>query len=316
MELATSAKFHHLRTGKPLPVLRASAFADKRVFDNSPRQTTEWMDLLPPAIHGQVLCIQNALTLQPRNRLTEIQKATEGSIGEVVNSARVKLGMSPIVPNASFIKRWGLGHLSDEERAAFRENQLEKLAKGRETQRIIRELAASGDPKAQEWVANERRGQEKGHEAQANIRKQAAAGDAKAKEWVANKRQAQRDSLRETQSEIRKQAAAGNETAIAWQKKQLGNLNRGNSTGAKNQHNKAVAKAKRRVRQLAREGQFILGSNGTILYQKHGENKTTPLTTKTCKELEISQPQVKTAKKEVWEEIWKETASPFFNEEN
>jgi hypothetical protein len=70
MELATSAKFHHLRTGKPLPVLRASAFANKRVFDNSPRQTTEWMDLLPPAIHGQVLCIQNALTLQPRNRLT------------------------------------------------------------------------------------------------------------------------------------------------------------------------------------------------------------------------------------------------------
>jgi hypothetical protein len=403
MELATNAKYHFLQTGKPMQLLRASAYADKRVFDNASRQTTEWMDLLPPAIHGQVLCIQGALTLQPRNRLTEIQNAVEVSIGAVVNSARVELGMSPIVPNASFIERWGQGQLSDEEREAFRADQLEKLAKGRETQRIIRELAASGDPKCMEWVANNLRTLEKGRETQSKFHVQAAAGDAKAKKWVANKIRAQRETKceirkqaaagdakakkwvanelraqekgretmrefrvqaaagdakakkwvgkerraqekgRETQSEFRKQAAAGdakakkwvannlrtlqkgqetqskirlqaaagNETAIAWQKKQLKNLNRGNPTGAKNRHNKAVAKAKNTVRQLAREGRFTLGSNGSILYQKRGESKTTPLTHKTYKLFGISFNHVNTAKDEV-RAMWKETTNPFF----
>jgi hypothetical protein len=247
--------------------------------------------------------------------------------------------MSPIVPNASFIERWGQGQLSDEEREAFRADQLEKLAKGRETQRIIRELAASGDPKCMEWVANNLRTLEKGRETQSKFHVQAAAGDAKAKKWVANKIRAQRETKceirkqaaagdakakkwvannlrtlqkgQETQSKIRLQAAAGNETAIAWQKKQLKNLNRGNPTGAKNRHNKAVAKAKNTVRQLAREGRFTLGSNGSILYQKRGESKTTPLTHKTYKLFGISFNHVNTAKDEV-RAMWKETTNPFF----
>jgi hypothetical protein len=56
--------------------------------------------------------------------LTDIQTAIETAIGPVVNSARSKLWLSPIVPDASSIERWGEGDLSDKERAKFRETQL------------------------------------------------------------------------------------------------------------------------------------------------------------------------------------------------
>jgi hypothetical protein len=113
MEKATSAKFYRLRirtgksllrTGKSLPVLRSSVFVDKRVFRNASPQSTEWMDLRPPAIHGQVLCIEGGLTLQSKERLIEIQKVREEAIGPVVNNAHAELGLDPIIPDASFIK--------------------------------------------------------------------------------------------------------------------------------------------------------------------------------------------------------------------
>ena len=138
------AKYHFLLTGLPMPVLQACAYADKRVFNNVSQESTEWIDLKLAGVHGQVLCIQGALTLQTRDRLKDIQTAIERTIGPVVNSARAKLGLPPIVPDARFIERWGKGDLSDKEHARFWEDQLKKLEKGRETQLNIRKQAAAG----------------------------------------------------------------------------------------------------------------------------------------------------------------------------
>jgi hypothetical protein len=102
-----------------MPVLQACAYADKRVFNNVSQESTEWIDLKLAGVHGQVLCIQGALTLQTRDRLKDIQTAIERTIGPVVNSARAKLGLPPIVPDARFIERWGKGDLSDKEHARF-----------------------------------------------------------------------------------------------------------------------------------------------------------------------------------------------------
>jgi hypothetical protein len=163
MEVATGAEYHFLHTDRLVPVLRASAYANKRFFDNASLESTEWMDLKFAGVHGQVLCIQDALTLQTRDRLKDIQTAIETAIGPVVNSARSKLWLSPIVPDASSIERWGKGDLSDEEHAKFRETQLKKLEQGRETQRDIRKRANAGDKEAIEWVANQLHGLETGH---------------------------------------------------------------------------------------------------------------------------------------------------------
>jgi hypothetical protein len=55
MEVATGVKYHFLHTGRLVPVLRASAYANKRFFDNAAPESTEWMDLKFAGVHGQVL---------------------------------------------------------------------------------------------------------------------------------------------------------------------------------------------------------------------------------------------------------------------
>jgi predicted NBD/HSP70 family sugar kinase len=121
--------------------------------------------------------------------LKEIQTAIETAIGTVVNSARAELGLTPIIPKAGFIGRWGKDELSDEDRARFREDQLKKLEEGLETQRQIRERAEGGDEEAIEWVAAELQRIEQGWETMRDICRRAAEGDEEAIQWVADELQ-------------------------------------------------------------------------------------------------------------------------------
>jgi hypothetical protein len=250
------------------------------VFHNASHQTTEWMNLTTASVHGQMLCIQGALTLYSREKLKEIQSTIETVIGAVVNSARAELGISPIVPDASFIERWGQGQLSNEERARFREDQLKKLEKGNETMDKIRKQAAAGDPEAIEWVARQLSRLEEG---------------------------------RETMRQKRLEAEAGDKEAIKWRNNQMrgldqGGRRQGTSTANKNRKDDAETKAKARVRELSKEGQFTLGKssgNVAILYQRNGEKKKTALSKHNAKAFAIGQKQIKVAQEEV-SEIWKE----------
>jgi hypothetical protein len=135
--------------------------------------------------------------------LKDIQIAIETAIGPVVNSPRAKLWLSPIVPDSSFIERWGKNFKKRSLRSSSKagkpsttsvnellrgtkrpssglkmsyvikwvENQLRGLETGRETQGDISKRAAARDEEAIEWVANQLRGLETGHETQCDIHK-------------------------------------------------------------------------------------------------------------------------------------------------
>lgn len=117
LKLVTMAQYHQLRTGKPLKILVASANARDRLFANKEpdRVTGDWADWLGSSLHGESFGRKGLkkLTAAQLDRIsTNVFMAYQPVLREWLDNQGIALDLK-----IEFIKKWGNGGMTEDQKA-------------------------------------------------------------------------------------------------------------------------------------------------------------------------------------------------------